>query len=112
MYFGVIGYVTPVRKLGLRTLARYPASQPARQTNMKGGDPDTPSTALFASSSTTALDNNRRVKCTSEPTIIRLDAPDGKLKQHSRSNVNIVSSKYIEYLTTRNVLINEEIHKR
>jgi len=31
------------------------SSQPDRQTNMKGGDPDTPSTGMFASDSTTAL---------------------------------------------------------
>lgn len=94
VYFGVIGYVTALRKLGLRTPARYPTSQPARQTSMKGGDPDTPSTALFASSSTTALDNNRRVKCTSEPAIIKLNACDQKLKRHSRSSVNVRSCNH------------------
>lgn len=31
------------------------SSQPDRQTNVKGGDPDTPSIGLFASDSTTAL---------------------------------------------------------
>lgn len=94
VYFGVIAYVTTLRKLGLRTPARYPTSQPARQTSMKGGDPDTPSTALFASSSTTALDNNRRVKCTSEPAIIKLNACDRKLKRHSRSSVNVRSCNH------------------